>query len=60
MKRNIFDDLGFPTKFSFENDYLNVYASSRLHHVYINDGYFIDIGIPSDYFSFIDYMSKQK
>ena len=60
LSRNIFDGLGLDKKFSFENDYLNIYVKTKPHHVYINDGYFIDIGIPSDYFSFIDYMSNKK
>ena len=59
LSAQIFDGLNLPHKFSFENDYLNIYVQSRPHHVYINDGYFMDIGIPSDYFSFIDYMSKK-
>lgn len=40
----------FPEKFSFEKDYLeqNVHDNSKIFGM-IQDGYFIDIGIPEDY-----------
>ena len=39
----------FPTKFSFEKDYFEkVYNTRRIYGI-VQKGYFIDIGIPSDY-----------
>ncbi len=38
-----------PEKFSFETDYLQQYYNSRNMFGFVQDGYFIDIGIPEDY-----------
>lgn len=38
-----------PEKFSFETDYLQALYKSRTMLGFIQDGYFIDIGIPEDY-----------
>ena len=38
-----------PKKFSFEKDYLEQFYSNGIIAGSIQDGYFIDIGIPSDY-----------
>ena len=38
-----------PQKFSFENNYLEVYFDKRKMYGVIQDEYFIDIGIPEDY-----------
>ena len=40
---------GLPEKFSFENDYLEKYYTSRRIYGVVQDEYFIDIGIPEDY-----------
>lgn len=40
---------GLPKKFSFETDYLQAFASERKFYSSVQDGYFIDIGIPQDY-----------
>ena len=39
----------FPAKFSFEKDYLEPYYESGKLFGIIQDGYFIDIGIPEDF-----------
>ena len=39
----------FPDKFSFEKDYLEKYTGKRQFFGVIQEGYFIDIGIPEDY-----------
>lgn len=39
-----------PTKFSFEKDYLEKYFETRKIYGAVQDEYFIDIGIPGDYF----------
>lgn len=38
-----------PEKFSFETDYLQQYYNNRRMFGFVQDGYFIDIGIPEDY-----------
>lgn len=38
-----------PSKFSFEQDYLEKYYTKRKMYGIVQDEYFIDIGIPSDY-----------
>ena len=40
---------GFPEKFSFEKDYLERYYPEKTISGVIQEGYFIDIGIPEDY-----------
>lgn len=42
-------DEEFPVKFSFEKDYLEKYFTQRRIYGIGQDGYFIDIGIPSDF-----------
>lgn len=39
----------FPQKFSFENDYLEKVVHEKQIFGVVQDGYFIDIGIPADY-----------
>jgi len=38
-----------PEKFSFEKDYFEAFVQEGKMFGYLSDGYFIDIGIPSDY-----------
>ena len=47
--RHSFLNINFPKKFSFEKDYLEKYTKEREFIGMLSDGYFIDIGIPSDY-----------
>jgi len=44
-----FLDEEFPDKFSFEKNYLEAMISSRRIYGLVDDGYFIDIGIPGDF-----------
>lgn len=44
-----FMQLPFPEKFSFEIDYLQQYYNRQRMYGMVQDEYFIDIGIPSDY-----------
>lgn len=44
------DLAGFPEKFSFEKDFLEPEAGKQSLQAYISDAYFIDIGIPEDYY----------
>ena len=44
-----FESIPFPTKFSFEKDYLEKFLHERSMTGFAQDAYFIDIGIPEDY-----------
>lgn len=44
-----FLDEEFPSKFSFEKDYLEKFYTQRRIYGLVQDEYFIDIGIPEDY-----------
>ncbi len=39
----------FPEKFSFEKDYLEKYYKQQNFYAVVDNGYFIDIGIPEDF-----------
>lgn len=47
--RKAFESAPFPEVFSFEKDYLEKFISERNFYGYVQDRYFIDIGIPEDY-----------
>ncbi len=49
LNRDQFLTLKFPNKFSFEQDYLLPYHNSEPMYGFVQDAYFIDIGIPEDY-----------
>ena len=46
---NKFLESGFPEKFSFEKDYLENFYKERRFYGFMQDEYFIDIGISEDY-----------
>jgi hypothetical protein len=47
--RHSFLNIPFPKSFSFEKDYLEKFLVEREIYGCVQDNYFIDIGIPSDY-----------
>lgn len=49
VNRERFNTYGFPEKFSFEKDFLEVYCTEGVIYGFVQDEYFIDIGIPEDY-----------
>jgi len=49
LSRSVFDNFELPLVFSFENDFLFNYCDRLDVEYLLSDGYFIDIGIPSDY-----------
>jgi D-glycero-alpha-D-manno-heptose 1-phosphate guanylyltransferase len=49
LNLKMFGSEQFPEKFSFEKDYLEKFYSTRNLMGFIQDEYFIDIGIPEDY-----------
>ena len=49
LQREAFLQLGFPSVFSFEKDFLERHAGDKTIYGHPDDGYFIDIGIPEDY-----------
>jgi D-glycero-alpha-D-manno-heptose 1-phosphate guanylyltransferase len=44
-----FNEWAFPEKFSFEKDFLEKYCVEGIVSGFVQDAYFIDIGIPEDY-----------
>jgi D-glycero-alpha-D-manno-heptose 1-phosphate guanylyltransferase len=49
LNRGSFLSESLPEKFSFEKDYLEAFVGKRAFFGYIDEGYFIDIGIPADF-----------
>lgn len=49
INKNIFQTLSLPEKFSFEKDVMEMYINHIPFYGSVQDGYFIDIGIPSDF-----------
>lgn len=49
LDKDKFMDEEFPDKFSFEKDYLEKMFMDRRIYGLVQDGYFIDIGIPEDF-----------
>jgi D-glycero-alpha-D-manno-heptose 1-phosphate guanylyltransferase len=49
LNKKQFLDHAWPEAFSFEADYLHAFSSSKKFYGVIQDGYFIDIGIPEDF-----------
>ena len=60
VNKHIFDNLTLPENFTFEADYLVPNVLNRPHFVYYYTGYFVDIGIPQDYFAFTKYLENKK
>lgn len=50
INRISFLNRNLPEKFSFEKDYLEVFVQDKKFYGYPCDAYFIDIGIPADYY----------
>lgn len=49
LRKNIFDNFSMSSKFSFENDFLSHFYDKMNLYGYVDNHYFIDIGIPEDY-----------
>jgi D-glycero-alpha-D-manno-heptose 1-phosphate guanylyltransferase len=49
INRKAFLDMDWPESFSFEKDFLQTHVRHAKIFAAIDDGYFIDIGIPEDY-----------
>lgn len=49
INKNRFLQRALPKKFSFETDYLQKFVPERTFYGSVQNGYFIDIGIPHDY-----------
>lgn len=49
LSKEKFFQRSFPPKFSFEKDYLEAYCCEGIFYGDVQEGYFIDIGISSDY-----------
>jgi D-glycero-alpha-D-manno-heptose 1-phosphate guanylyltransferase len=48
IKKSFIEKFPFPTKFSFENYFLEKNANSRMFNVFPSGTFFIDIGVPQD------------
>ncbi len=46
----IWDDTSLPEKFSLEEDFFSPFIKKKKLYGYVSDGYFLDIGIPEDYY----------
>ena len=49
LNKSLFSGLSMPDKFSFEKDFLDQFFQQKPFYGFIQDGYFLDIGIPEDY-----------
>ena len=49
LNSNAFNQINFPEKFSFEKDFLEKYLHKLIMIAVVDNGYFIDIGIPEDF-----------
>lgn len=49
INKNLFSTLSLPEKFSFEKDVMEMHINDIPSYGCVQDGYFIDIGIPSDF-----------
>ncbi len=49
LEKSALARLNFPSKFSFEKDFLEHHVNTLFFGAYVCDNYFIDIGIPTDY-----------
>lgn len=49
LDKKILNSLDLPEVFSFEKDFLEVFTKEFYFGAYIDDKYFIDIGVPEDY-----------
>ncbi len=49
FKVDSFISIDFPQKFSVENNYFQLFTKVHKFYGYQSDGYFLDIGIPSDF-----------
>lgn len=49
-KKELFKGFELPERFSLEEDFLKKFTSDLQLHCFISDTYFIDIGIPEDYY----------
>jgi len=49
INRKIWEQFDFPASFSFEKDLMETHCQGVPFYGYVEDAYFIDIGIPEDY-----------
>lgn len=49
LNKNNFLEEALPAKFSFEKDYLEKFCRQKKMYGFIQDAYFIDMGVPEDY-----------
>lgn len=59
INSDLFNEFDLPRIFSFENDFLRPNLVSLTPEAFITEGYFIDIGVPEDYFRAQTELSEQ-
>src|SRR5690606_33851069 len=60
IRKDLFLQLHLAGKFSFVRDFLEAFVESKIISGYVDDAYFIDIGIPEDYEKAnIDFMNNR-
>jgi D-glycero-alpha-D-manno-heptose 1-phosphate guanylyltransferase len=52
INKSLFNDFNLDKKFSFETDFMQKYTDKLRPLGFITNGYFIDIGIPEEYYKF--------
>ncbi|MCR5786362.1 MAG: D-glycero-beta-D-manno-heptose 1,7-bisphosphate 7-phosphatase [Acholeplasmatales bacterium] len=60
FKKNVFDKFILPAKFSLESDFFTKYINELTIKAFKSSDYFMDIGIPEDYFQFAKDIKKEK
>ena len=60
FKKNIFDSFELADKFSLESDFFTKYIDKLDIKAFKSSDYFMDIGIPEDYFKFCQDIKKSK
>lgn len=50
IRKRSFEECKLPSKFSIEDDFFHAHLGSLKMQGFISEGYFVDIGIPEDYF----------
>ncbi len=56
LEKNIFKNYSLGSVFSIESDFLQNFTKEIGISYYIQKAFFVDIGIPEDYYKFIDYI----
>ena len=59
LEKNIFNSYQLGSVFSIESDFLQNFTKEIGISYYIQKGFFVDIGVPEDYYKYIDYIKSK-